>query len=90
MSLNPQNKLVGTLGTFLVNNTTVKNVYFDALIVIEDCVFSFIKTNTTDRKSVYIANSTATIKAGTYISFGSVSCTSIQLVSGSVNLVLSA
>lgn len=88
MGLTSDNKLIASKGTLLVNVTTVVTADFSALVVVEDCVFTSIKLGATDTKDAFISSSSATIKAGTYISFGATARNSIQLTSGVVNLVL--
>jgi hypothetical protein len=79
-------------GTFVLNSTSVYNAFnFKAIVVLEDTVFASIKhtLNNTDVRSTYLGTVGGTVKAGAIIrpldnkKFGSV-----QLTSGSVNIVL--
>lgn len=88
MSLPNIDKLVGSKGTFLVNNTTEKTVDFAMLVVSEDTVISSLKVAGSNVLGTYIANTSGTLKAGTIITGRGVIFSGITLTSGAVNLVL--
>ncbi len=88
MSLPNIDKLVGSKGTFLVNNTVEKTVDFAILVVSEDTVISSLKVGGTNVLSTYVANTAGTIKAGTIITGRGVAFSGVTLTSGAVTLVL--
>jgi len=72
-------------GTYIVNNTTEFTAEIDAVYVAEDSVFSSIKVNGGDRKDDYLADSSASIKAGVIIApIRGVKFSGVQLASGSI------
>ena len=88
MSLPNLDKLVGSKGTFLVNNTTEKTTNFSMLVVAEDTVISSLKVAGTNVLSSYVASVGGTLKAGTIITGQGVVFSAVTLTSGAVNLVL--
>jgi hypothetical protein len=81
--------LTAQQGTFIVNNTVAKNVDHDAIIVLEDTVFSAIRVAGTDVKSTYIAATATAVKAGAIIRpINGAKFSGVTLTSGSVCLVL--
>ena len=81
--------LTAQQGTFIVNNTVEKTVAHDAIIVLEDTVFSSIKVAGSDVKSTYIAATGTAVKAGAIIRpTDAQKFSAVDLVSGSVCLVL--
>ena len=81
--------LTAQQGTFIVNNTVAKTVDHDAIIVLEDTVFSAIRVAGTDVKSTYIAATATAVKAGAIIRpINGVKFSGVTLTSGSVCLVL--
>lgn len=76
-------------GSFIVNDTVEKTINHDAIVVLEDTVFSSIKINGSDSKADYIADVAGTVKAGAIIRpNGDDQFSAVQLTSGSVALVL--
>jgi len=81
--------LTAQQGTFIVNNTVAKTVNHDAIIVLEDTVFSAIRVAGVDVKSTYIAATGTAVKAGAMIRpINGAKFSSVTLTSGSVCLVL--
>lgn len=82
-------ELVANLGTYIVNNTTEATKTIDAIVVLQDTVFSSIKIAGTDVKSSYIAAPGTAVKAGAIITpINDLQFSGVQLTSGSVALVL--
>ena len=76
-------------GSFVINNTTEYTNSIDAIYVAEDSVFTSIKVLGSDAKSTYLADATATIKAGVIISpLRGSTFSGVQLTSGSVVAIL--
>ena len=89
MSVTRIDTIAAQQGTFIVNNTTEKTVNHQAIIVLEDTVFSSIKVAGTDAKSSYIAATGTAVKAGAIIrGINGVVFSGVTLTSGSVVLVL--
>jgi hypothetical protein len=81
--------LTAQQGTFIVNNTVAKTVDHDAIMVLEDTVFSAIRVAGTDVKSTYIAATATAVKAGAIIRpINGAKFSGVTLTSGSVCLVL--
>jgi hypothetical protein len=81
--------LTAQQGTFIVNNTVAKTVDHDAIVVLEDTVFSAIRIAGTDLKSTYIAATGTAVKAGAIIRpLNGAKFSGVTLTSGSVCLVL--
>jgi hypothetical protein len=81
--------LTAQQGTFIVNNTVARTVNHDAIIVLEDTVFSAIRVAGTDVKSTYIAATATAVKAGAIIRpINGAKFSGVTLTSGSVCLVL--
>ena len=81
--------LTAQQGTFIVNNTAAKTVDHDAIVVLEDTVFSAIRVAGTDVKSTYIAATGTAVKAGAIIRpINGAKFSGVTLTSGSVALVL--
>ena len=81
--------LTAQQGTFIVNNTAAKTVDHDAIVVLEDTVFSAIRVAGTDVKSSYIAATGTAVKAGAIIRpINGSKFSGVTLTSGSVCLVL--
>ena len=86
---NSQSVLTAQQGTFIVNNTVAKTVNHDAIVVLEDTVFSAIRVAGTDVKSTYIAATGTAVKAGAIIRpINGAKFSGVTLTSGSVALVL--
>ena len=86
---NSNSVLTAQQGTFIVNNTTTKTVAHDAIIVLEDTVFSAIRVSGSDVKSTYIAATGTAVKAGAIIRpLRDAKFSGVTLTSGSVCLVL--
>lgn len=89
MGTNLMGELVANLGTYIVNNTTEATKTIDAIVVLQDTVFSSIKVAGTDVKSSYIAAPGTAVKAGAIITpINDLQFSGVQLTSGSVALVL--
>jgi hypothetical protein len=81
--------LTAQQGTFIVNNTVARTVNHDAIIVLEDTVFSAIRVAGSDVKSTYIAATGTAVKAGAIIrAINGAKFSGVTLTSGSVCLVL--
>lgn len=81
--------LIAKKGTFVLNNTTEKTVNINAIVVLEDTVFSSIKIAGVDVKSTYIATPATAVKAGAIIRpTNAQQFSGVKLTSGSVILVL--
>jgi len=81
--------LVAQQGTFIINDTVEKTVNHDAIMVLEDTVFSSIKVAGVDVKSTYIAATGTAVKAGAIIRpLNGAKFSGVTLTSGSVCLVL--
>jgi hypothetical protein len=86
---NANSVLTAQQGTFIVNNTVAKTVNHDAIIVLEDTVFSAIRVGGVDVKSTYIAATGTAVKAGAIIRpLNGAKFSGVTLTSGSVCLVL--
>ena len=86
---NSQSVLSAAQGTFIVNNTIEKTVDHDAIVVLEDTVFSAIKIAGVDVKSSYIAAPATAVTAGAIIRpLNDNKFSGVTLTSGSVILVL--
>lgn len=89
MGTNLMGELVANLGTYIVNNTTEATKTIDAIVVLQDTVFSSIKVAGVDVKSSYIAAPGTAVKAGAIITpINDLQFSGVQLTSGSVALVL--
>ena len=89
MGTNLMGELVANLGTYIVNNTTEATKTIDAIVVLEDTIFSSIKVAGTDAKSTYLADATKAIKAGAIITpINDLQFSGVTLTSGSIALVL--
>ena len=81
--------LTAQQGTFIVNNTAAKTVDHDAIVVLDDTVFSAIRVAGSDVKSTYIAATGTAVKAGAIIRpINGAKFSGVTLTSGSVCLVL--
>jgi hypothetical protein len=82
-------ELVANNGTYIVNNTTEATKTIDAIVVLQDTVFTAIKTAGVDVKSTYIADTGTAVKAGAIITpINDLQFSGVTLASGSVALVL--
>jgi hypothetical protein len=82
-------ELVADMGTYIANNTTEVTRTIDAIVVLQDTVFTSIKVAGTDVKSTYIAAPGTAVKAGAIITpINNLQFSGVQLASGSVALVL--
>jgi hypothetical protein len=89
MGTNLMGELVADMGTFIANNTTEVTRTIDAIVVLQDTVFTSIKVAGTDVKSTYIAAPGTAVKAGAIITpINNLQFSGVQLASGSVALVL--
>jgi hypothetical protein len=81
--------LIANQGTFVVNNTVEKTVTINAIVVLEDTVFTAIKIAGSDVKSTYIAAPATAVKAGAIIrATAAQQFSGVRLASGSVLLIL--
>lgn len=84
-----QNKLVAALGTFIVNGTTEVTRPIASIVVLENTVFTSIKSNAVDVKANYIQTPATAVKPGAIITpQDGENFTGVKLASGSVALVL--
>jgi hypothetical protein len=89
MSSNLLGEIAGNMGTFVVNTTSEVTKKVDAIVVLEDTIFTSIKIAGTDVKSTYIQNASLAVKAGAIITpLADNQFSGVQLTSGSVVLVL--
>ena len=89
MSTNLLGEIAGNLGTYIVNGTTEVTKTIDAIVVLEDTVFSAIKVGGVDSKSTYIQDTATAVKPGAIITpVGDAQFSGVTLTSGSVALVL--
>jgi len=89
MSSNLIGEIAGNLGTYIVNNATEVTKTIDAIVVLEDTIFSSIKVEGADVKATYIADTATAVKAGAIITpVNDLQFSGVQLVSGSIALVL--
>lgn len=76
-------------GTKIVNDATEVTQGFDAIVILEDTVFTSIKVSGIDVKSTYITTPSTAVKAGAIIRPISGSRFSgVKLTSGSIAIVL--
>ncbi len=89
MSSNLLGEIAGNMGTFVVNTTSEVTKKVDAIVVLEDTIFTSIKIAGTDVKSTYIQDASLAVKAGAIITpLADDQFSGVQLTSGSVVLVL--
>ena len=89
MGTNLMGELVADIGTYIANNTTEVTRTIEAIVVLQDTVFTSIKVAGTDVKSTYIAAPGTAVKAGAIITpINNLQFSGVQLASGSVALVL--
>ena len=76
-------------GTYVVNNTDEIVISHDAILTLEDTVFTSISVGGSDVKADYIAATGTAVKAGAFIRpQNGAKFSAVQLASGSVILVL--
>ena len=81
--------LIANQGSFVLNNTVAKTTTINAIVVLEDTVFSAIRIAGTDVKATYIAAPGTAVKAGTIIrAVNALQFSGVTLTSGSVLLIL--
>lgn len=81
--------LIANQGTFVLNNTTEKTTTINAIVVLEDTVFTSIKIAGTDVKANYIGTVATAVKAGAIIrATNAAQFSGVKLTSGSVLLIL--
>lgn len=86
---NSQSVLSAAQGTFIVNSAAAVEKSCDAIVALEDVIFTYIKIGDTDVKDDYIRDSSIAVKAGSIIRpLNGAKFTSVSLTSGSVILVL--
>ena len=82
-------ELVADQGTYIANNTTEVTKTIEAIVCLEDTIFTSIKVAGTDVKSTYIAATGTAIKAGSIITpINNLQFSGVKLASGSVALIL--
>ena len=82
-------EVVADKGTYIVNDATEATKTADAIVVLEDTVFTSIKIGGVDAKSNYISTPATAVKAGAIITpTGNLQFSGLQLTSGSVALIL--
>ena len=82
------NTISAANGSFIVNDTVDKVIDSSAIVVLEDTIFTSIKVLTIDQKATIIADTAIAVKAGAILRPTTGVFSSVQLVSGSVALVL--
>jgi hypothetical protein len=81
--------MVAGQGTYVVNDTNEAVVSHDAILTLEDTVFTSISVAGSDVKTDYIADTAVAVKAGAFIRPKNGSkFSAVELASGSVILVL--
>ncbi|CAD8327898.1 hypothetical protein [uncultured phage] len=76
-------------GTKIINDTTEVTQGFDAILVLQDTVFTSIKVAGVDVKSTYITTPATAVKAGAIIRPTSgTRFSGVKLTSGSIEIVL--
>jgi hypothetical protein len=89
MGTNLMGELVANNGSFIVNGTPEVNKTIDAIVVLEDTIFTTIKINNTNVTAEYIQNAAIPVRAGAIITpINDFQFSGVKLVSGSVALVL--
>jgi hypothetical protein len=89
MGTNLMGELVADQGTYIANNTTEVTKTIEAIVCLEDTIFTSIKVAGTDVKSTYIAATGTAIKAGSIITpINNLQFSGVKLASGSVALIL--
>jgi hypothetical protein len=86
---NSQSVLSAAQGTFIVNGTDAVTMSCDAIVALEDTLFSHIEISEADVTSEYIQDTATAVKSGAIIRpLNGAKFTSVRLTSGSVILVL--
>ena len=89
MATNLMGELVANKGTFILNNTNKFTGNVDAIVVLQDTVFSLIGIAENNVMSQYIGTPATAVKAGAIITPKSdLKFDEVSLTSGSVALVL--
>ena len=89
MSSTDTSVMAASQGTFIVNDTTEKEILHDAIVVLEDTVFASIKIAGVDVKAEYIGTPGTAVKAGAIIRpTDARKFSAVDMTSGSVYLVL--
>lgn len=89
MSTNLMGELVANKGTFILNNTNEYTGVIDAIVVLENTVFTSVKIAGNDVKTDYIAAPATAVKAGAILTpKNGLQYSGVKLASGSVALVL--
>ena len=82
-------ELVADQGTYIANNTTEVTKTIEAIVCLEDTIFTSIKVAGTDVKATYIAATGTAVKAGAIITpINNLQFSGVKLTSGSVALIL--
>jgi hypothetical protein len=86
---NSQSVLSAAQGTFIVNGTDAVELLCDAIVALEDTIFTSIKIGESDVTEKYIQDPSIAVKAGAIIRpLNGAKFTEIELTSGSVILVI--
>jgi hypothetical protein len=86
---NSQSVLSAAQGTLIVNTTDRVDISCDAIVALEDTVFSSISIGETDVTGDYIYDPSIAVKAGAILRpQNALKFTQLELTSGSVILVL--
>ena len=89
MSSTDTSVMAASQGTFIVNDTTEKEILHDAIVVLEDTVFASIKIAGVDVNAEYIGTPGTAVKAGAIIRpTDARKFSAVDMTSGSVYLVL--
>jgi hypothetical protein len=86
---NSQSVLSAAQGTYIVNTALPVDISCDAIVALEDTIFTSIKIGDNDVTDRYIQDSSIAVKAGAIIRpLNGAKFTELELTSGSVILVI--
>ena len=86
---NSQSVLSAAQGTYIVNTGSAVDISCDAIVALEDTIFTSIKIGESDVTEKYIQDPSIAVKAGAIIRpLNGAKFTELELTSGSVILVL--
>jgi hypothetical protein len=86
---NSQSVLSAAQGTYIVNTASAVDIPCDAIVALEDTIFTSIKIGESDVTAKHIQDSSIAVKAGAIIRpLNGAKFTEIELTSGSVILVI--
>jgi hypothetical protein len=86
---NSQSVLSAAQGTYIVNTTAAVDISCDAIVALEDTIFSHILIGESDVTADYVQDPLIAVKAGAIIRpMNGAKFSSVRLTSGSVILVI--